>query len=94
LAAFARVTLSARVARCHILKPKIPFWVNLGGSFKRRCRFILWPFGQFSGHLVYFMAIWYIFMVIWFILWPFGIFLWPFSLFYGHLVYFVSIWCI
>jgi hypothetical protein len=46
------------------------------------------------GHLVYFMAIWYI-------LWPFGIFyghlvyfmairyiLWPFGIFYGHLVYF------
>jgi hypothetical protein len=22
---------------------------------------ILWPFGQFSGHLAHFMAIWYIF---------------------------------
>jgi hypothetical protein len=36
--------------------------------------------GIFYGHLVYFMAIWYI--------------LWPFGIFYGHLVYFVAIWYI
>jgi hypothetical protein len=29
--------------------------------------YILWSFGKFYGHLVYFMIIWYI-------LWPFGIF--------------------
>jgi hypothetical protein len=45
----------------------------------------------FYGHLVYFVAIWYIlrpfgiFCSIWYILWPFGIFC-------GHLVYFVAIW--
>jgi hypothetical protein len=39
---------------------KIPllgnFWVSCNG----RCWYILWPFGQFYGHLVNFMAIWYI----------------------------------
>jgi hypothetical protein len=35
---------------------------------------ILWPFGLFYGHLVYFMAIWSI--------------LWPFGIFYAHLIYF------
>jgi hypothetical protein len=39
-------------------KPKIPIWVNFGGSFDGRCWY---------GRLVYFMAIWYI-------LQPFGIF--------------------
>jgi hypothetical protein len=28
---------------------------------------IVLPFGQFSSHLVYFMALWYIFVVIWYI---------------------------
>jgi hypothetical protein len=32
----------------------------------------------FRGHLVYFMAIWYI--------------LWPSGIFYGHLLYFMAIW--
>jgi hypothetical protein len=35
---------------------------------------ILWAFGIFCGHLVYFMDIWCI--------------LWPFGRFYGRLVYF------
>jgi hypothetical protein len=35
---------------------------------------MLWPFGIFCGHVVYFVAIWYI--------------LWPFGIFCGHLVYF------
>jgi hypothetical protein len=34
---------------------------------------ILWSFGIFYGHLVYFMIIWNA--------------VWPFGLFYGHLVY-------
>jgi hypothetical protein len=38
----------------------------------------------FFGHLVNFLAIWYILMAIWFILWSFDIF-------YGHLVYVVHI---
>jgi hypothetical protein len=55
--------------------------------------YILWAFGLFYGHLVYFMKIWSIkghlvyFMGIWSILWIFG-------LFYGHLVYFVEMWYI
>jgi hypothetical protein len=36
--------------------------------------------GIFCGHLVYFVAIWYI--------------LWPFGIFYGYLVYFMVIWYI
>jgi hypothetical protein len=61
---------------------------------------ILWSFGIFCGHLVYFVVIWYI-------LWSFGIFcghlvyfvviwdiLWSFGIFCGHLVYFVVIWYI
>jgi hypothetical protein len=43
--------------------------------------------GIFSGHLVYFTAMWYKSC-------PFGIFLWPFGIFYGHLVYFTAIWYI
>jgi hypothetical protein len=56
--------------------------------------YILWPFGIFYGHSVYFMAIRYT-------LWPFGIFcghmvcfmviwyiLWLLSIFYGYLVHF------
>jgi hypothetical protein len=42
-----------------------------------KCRYTMYPYGQFGifyGHLVYFMAIWYI--------------LWPFGIFYGPLVYF------
>jgi hypothetical protein len=35
---------------------------------------------HFYGHLVYFMAIWYI--------------LWPFGPFYGQLVFFMAIWYI
>jgi hypothetical protein len=55
------------------LKPKIPIWVNSGGSRNGRCWcilwpfgifvtiwYILWPFGKFSGHLVIFMVIWYV----------------------------------
>jgi hypothetical protein len=55
-----------RVARWHILKPKIPVWVNFGGSRNERCLSILLPFGLFYGHLVCFKVIWYI-------LWLFGI---------------------
>jgi hypothetical protein len=41
---------------------------------------IVWPFGLFYGHLVYFTSIWSI--------------LCPFGLFYGHMVHYVSIWYI
>jgi hypothetical protein len=44
------------------LQTKIPN----GGSCNGSCWYILWPFGKFSEHLVYFVAIWDIF-------WSFGI---------------------
>jgi hypothetical protein len=44
-------TAVARVARWHIVKPKIPIWVSFGVS----C------YGLFYGHLVNFTTIWYIF---------------------------------
>jgi hypothetical protein len=40
---------------------KSQFWVNFGVSCNGRCWYILWPFDQFYGHLVYIMAIWHIF---------------------------------
>jgi hypothetical protein len=43
-----------------IYKPKIPFWVNFGGSCNRRCLYILWPFGIFYCLFVNFMTIWYV----------------------------------
>jgi hypothetical protein len=49
------------VTRWFIFKPKIPICVNFGGSGNGRCWYILCPFGEFSGHLAYFTAIWYIF---------------------------------
>jgi hypothetical protein len=36
---------------------KIPNWVKFGGQRSRKCYNILWPFGIYYGHLVYFMAI-------------------------------------
>jgi hypothetical protein len=62
-------TVEPRVARWHIFKPKISFWVNFGGPCNGRCWYILWPFGIFyvllfgifGGHMEYFMVIWYIF---------------------------------
>jgi hypothetical protein len=51
--------LASRVARWFLFEPKIPIWVNLGGYCNGRCWYILWPFGQLSGHLAYLMAIWY-----------------------------------
>jgi hypothetical protein len=59
--------IQSRVARWFIFKPKFPTWVNFGGPYNGSCLYILRPFGQFSGHLVYFMALWYI-------LWSVGIF--------------------
>jgi hypothetical protein len=51
-------------------KPKIPIWVNVGGSCNGKLLTIwsiLRPLQIFYGHLVYFVVIWYI-------LWSFGIF--------------------
>jgi hypothetical protein len=42
------------------VKPNIPIWVNFGGLYIGKCRFILWPFGIFYRDLGYFMAIGYI----------------------------------
>jgi hypothetical protein len=35
-------------------KPKIQIWVNCGVYWNERCWYILWPFGIFYCHLVYF----------------------------------------
>jgi hypothetical protein len=58
---FSGLTILTRVARWHISKPKIPIWVNFGGSCNGRCWYILRPFGLIYGHLVYFTVVWYIF---------------------------------
>jgi hypothetical protein len=56
-----------------IFIPKIPIWVNLGGSCMEDVGIYFWhfsifyPFGIFYGILEYFMAFWNI-------LWHFGIF--------------------
>jgi hypothetical protein len=54
----------SRVARRYIFKPKIQLWVNFGGSYNRRCWYILCPFGRFCGHLVHYLVIWHIFPVL------------------------------
>jgi hypothetical protein len=52
---------TSRVDRWFISKPKIPIWVNFGGNWNGNVDIhILWTFGLFYGHLVYFIAIWYI----------------------------------
>jgi hypothetical protein len=50
-----------RVARWHILNPKIPIWVNFGGYWVLQWKMLL---HIFYGHFVYFMVIWYIFPVL------------------------------
>jgi hypothetical protein len=83
-----------------MFKPRMPIWVNFGGSCIGRCWYLLWPFGPFRGCWVYFTAIWYIlrqdgifygnlvyFTAIWYICRQFGIF-------YGTLVYLTAIWYI
>jgi hypothetical protein len=73
--------LQTRDARWFVFKPKIPIWVNFAGSCNSKCWYILCPFGLFlRGHWKYFVVIWYI--------------LWSFGIFCGHLVYFVVIWYI
>jgi hypothetical protein len=51
--------VGCRVARWFVFKPKIPIWVNFGGSCNEKSWYILWPFGLFYGHWKYLMAIWY-----------------------------------
>jgi hypothetical protein len=81
-----------------IFQTKNPDWVNFGGSRNGSYWYILWSFGLFYCHLVYvfcdhlvhvgiFCGHLVYFVVIWYILWSFGIFC-------GHLVYFVVIWYI
>jgi hypothetical protein len=55
------------VARWYIFKPKIPLWVNFGGSYNGRCCYMLSTFGLFYGQSVYFMPISIYFIVIWYI---------------------------
>jgi hypothetical protein len=78
-------TLDTRDARRYIFKPNPPSWVNFAGSCNGICWYILWTFGLFYGHLVYFMVIWYI-------LWTFGIISWLFGIFCGKLVKFLASW--
>jgi hypothetical protein len=52
-----------RVVRWIVFKPKLPIWVNFIGSCNGSCCYILWPFGIFYGHLVYFVAIWCILLL-------------------------------
>jgi hypothetical protein len=40
-----------------VFEPKIPIWVNFGGSCDGRCWYILWPFGLFDGHLAIFYGL-------------------------------------
>jgi hypothetical protein len=59
-----------RVARWQIFKPKILTWVNFGGACNGSGWSILWPFGLFYSHLVYFRAIWYslcLFGIFWYV---------------------------
>jgi hypothetical protein len=48
-----------RVARWYIFKPKIPIWINFGGSYNWRCWYILWPLGLFYGRLVFLCHLWW-----------------------------------
>jgi hypothetical protein len=50
--------IKSRVARWHVLKPKIPIWINFGGPWNGKCWYILWPYGIHYSNLVYFMASW------------------------------------
>jgi hypothetical protein len=60
-------------------KPKIQIWVNFGGSFKGRFWYTYFTaIWSILGHLVNFVAIWYIFVA--------------FGIFYGHLVHFSPFW--
>jgi hypothetical protein len=59
--------LPIRVARWHIFKQKSPIWVNFGGYSNGRCWYIICPLGLFYVYLVYFVAIRYIFVDIWYI---------------------------
>jgi hypothetical protein len=66
--------LRIRVARWFVFKPKIPIWVNFGGSSNGKSWYNLWPFGLLYGHWKYFMAKYLVyFVVIWYLAPRFGI---------------------
>jgi hypothetical protein len=46
-----------RVARWHFFQPKIQIWTNVVRPCYGRCICIIWPFGIFYSHLVYFTSI-------------------------------------
>jgi hypothetical protein len=61
---WGRKTVGIRVARWFVFKPKILIWVNFGGScllYFMTIWPILRPLEIFYGHLIYFVAISYIF---------------------------------
>jgi hypothetical protein len=52
---FCLIYFLTRVSIWYIFKPKIPIWVDFGGSCNRRCWYILWHLVYtYCGHLVYF----------------------------------------
>jgi hypothetical protein len=61
------VQRQSRVARWFVFKPKIKIWIKFRGPWRGKCCHILWPFGIFYCHLVYFIAVWCS-------LWSFGIY--------------------
>jgi hypothetical protein len=50
--------MGSSAARLFVFKPKIPIWVNFGGSCDGKSWYLLLPFGLFNRHRKYFMAIW------------------------------------
>jgi hypothetical protein len=60
-------TLNSRLQGCQICAPNIPLLIYFGRPKIGRFSYISWPFGVFSGYLVYSMANWYS-------LWQFGTF--------------------
>jgi hypothetical protein len=64
---------SCRVARWFVFKPKIPILVNFGRPWSENFWYILWSFGLFHIHLVYFMYVLLVcFAIIWNIFPQFG----------------------
>jgi hypothetical protein len=59
----------SRVAIWHIFEPKIPIWVKFGGSYNWRCMTIPSTYIHIG-----ICRLFSIFVIIWYILWLFGIF--------------------
>jgi hypothetical protein len=64
---YVRILIWKQGCQMTYFKPKISIWVNFGRSCNERCWYISWPLGPIYGHLVYFVAIWYL-------VWLIGIF--------------------